>query len=149
MHRAPDPQQLGLRELEGSQGAGSGDQADLYRPSAEAAQAELEAFESGPWGNKFPTVAAAWRRAWDKVIPFFAFPADVRKVIYTTNFRRYLTQAPDPAKPTLNLQSSSRNPAPTPQSVTLPKSPVTFAEMRTHSAQTSTSKVSAGGWKSV
>ena len=27
----------------------------------------------------------AWRRAWDKVIPFFAFPPAVRKVIYTTN----------------------------------------------------------------
>jgi len=54
-------------------------------PSADAAQAELEAFESGPWGTQFPTVAAAWRRAWDKVIPFFAFPPEVRKVIYTTN----------------------------------------------------------------
>jgi putative transposase len=54
-------------------------------PSAEAALAELEAFEQGPWGRKFPTVVAAWRRAWDKVIPFFAFPPAVRKVIYTTN----------------------------------------------------------------
>ena len=54
-------------------------------PSAEAAQAELDAFERGPWGQKFPTVVAAWRRAWDKVIPFFAFPPAVRKVIYTTN----------------------------------------------------------------
>jgi putative transposase len=54
-------------------------------PSAEAAQAELEAFAHGPWGIKFPTVVAAWRRAWDKVIPFFAFPPEVRKVIYTTN----------------------------------------------------------------
>jgi putative transposase len=54
-------------------------------PSAEAALAELEAFEQGPWGQKFPTVVAAWRRAWDKVIPFFAFPPEVRKVIYTTN----------------------------------------------------------------
>jgi putative transposase len=54
-------------------------------PSAEAAQAELAAFEGGPWGSKFPTVAAAWRRAWDKVIPFFAFPPEVRRVIYTTN----------------------------------------------------------------
>jgi putative transposase len=53
--------------------------------SAEAALAELEAFEQGPWGQKFPTVVAAWRRAWDKVIPFFAFPPAVRKVIYTTN----------------------------------------------------------------
>jgi transposase-like protein len=54
-------------------------------PSAEAAQAELEAFEKGAWGQKFPTIVAAWRRAWDKVIPFFAFPPEVRKVIYTTN----------------------------------------------------------------
>ena len=54
-------------------------------PTAEAAQAELDAFAGGPWGIKFPTVATAWRRAWDKVIPFFAFPPEVRKVIYTTN----------------------------------------------------------------
>ena len=54
-------------------------------PSAEAAQAELDALADGPWGSKFPTVVAAWRRAWDKVIPFFAFPPEVRKVIYTTN----------------------------------------------------------------
>jgi putative transposase len=53
--------------------------------SAEAALAELDAFESGPWGKKFPTVVAAWRRAWDKVTPFFAFPPEVRRVIYTTN----------------------------------------------------------------
>ena len=49
-------------------------------PSAEAALAELDAFEVGPWGKKFPTVVAAWRRAWDKVIPFFAFrSADWRR----------------------------------------------------------------------
>jgi transposase-like protein len=54
-------------------------------PSAEAAEAELDAFEQGPWGQKFPTVVAAWRRAWSHVIPFFAFPPAVRRVIYTTN----------------------------------------------------------------
>ena len=54
-------------------------------PSAEAALAELDAFESGPWGKKFPTVVGAWRRVWDKVIAFFAFPPEVRRVIYTTN----------------------------------------------------------------
>jgi putative transposase len=53
--------------------------------SAEAAQAELDAFEQSAWGCKFPTVVAAWRRAWDRVIPFFAFPPAVRRVIYTTN----------------------------------------------------------------
>jgi len=53
--------------------------------NAEAAQAELDAFEAGPWGKKFPTVVAAWRRAWSHVIPFFAFPPQIRRVIYTTN----------------------------------------------------------------
>jgi transposase-like protein len=53
--------------------------------SAEAAEAELDAFERGPWGQKFPTVVAAWRRAWSHVIPFFAFPPQIRRVIYTTN----------------------------------------------------------------
>ena len=53
--------------------------------SAEAAEAELDAFEAGPWGQKFPTVVGAWRRAWDRVIPFFVFPPEVRRVIYTTN----------------------------------------------------------------
>lgn len=54
-------------------------------PSAEAASAALDAFARGPWGTKFPTVVASWRRAWTHVIPFFAFPPDVRRVLYTTN----------------------------------------------------------------
>ena len=54
-------------------------------PTAEAAEAALDAFEAGSWGERFPTVAAAWRRAWTRVVPFFAFPPDVRRVIYTTN----------------------------------------------------------------
>jgi transposase-like protein len=41
--------------------------------SAEAAEAALEAFEAGEWGRKFPTVVSAWRRAWDRVIPFLRF----------------------------------------------------------------------------
>jgi len=53
--------------------------------SAEAALAALEAFEDGPWGLKYPTIAQSWRRAWEHVIPFFAFPPEVRRVIYTTN----------------------------------------------------------------
>ena len=53
--------------------------------SAEAAQAALEAFAAGPWGAKYPTIAQSWERAWSHVIPFFAFPPAVRRVIYTTN----------------------------------------------------------------
>lgn len=54
-------------------------------PTLAAAEAALEAFEAGPWGQKHPMIGAAWRRAWERVIPFFAFPPAVRRVIYTTN----------------------------------------------------------------
>jgi transposase-like protein len=53
--------------------------------SAEAAAQALDEFERSAWGQKYPTVAASWRRAWDRVIPFFAFPPAVRRVVYTTN----------------------------------------------------------------
>ena len=53
--------------------------------SADAASAALDAFERSDWGARFPTVAPAWRRVWTHVIPFFAFPPAVRRIIYTTN----------------------------------------------------------------
>ncbi len=54
-------------------------------PSADLALGALDAFEHGEWGQRFPTIGAAWRRAWPRVIPFFAFPPEIRRVIYTTN----------------------------------------------------------------
>jgi putative transposase len=54
-------------------------------PSEAAARDALAAFDTGEWGQKHPTIAAAWRRNWERVIPFFAFPPDIRRVIYTTN----------------------------------------------------------------
>jgi transposase-like protein len=54
-------------------------------PSAEAAGELLEAFAAGPWGEKYPSIAASWRRSWEHVVPFFVFPPDIRRVIYTTN----------------------------------------------------------------
>ena len=52
----------------------------IYRAvNADAASAALDDFERGPWGRKFPTVVASWRRAWTHVIPFFAFPPEVRR----------------------------------------------------------------------
>lgn len=53
--------------------------------NAEAAEQALNEFETGPWGERFPTVAQSWRRHWAQIIPFFAFAAPVRKMIYTTN----------------------------------------------------------------
>jgi putative transposase len=54
-------------------------------PDADLAAAALETFAAGPWGQRYPAIVASWRRAWTHVIPFFAFPPDVRKVLYTTN----------------------------------------------------------------
>ena len=53
--------------------------------NADSAAQALDEFEAGPWGQRFPNIVATWRRAWDRVIPFFAFPPAVRKLIYTTN----------------------------------------------------------------
>jgi len=38
-----------------------------------------------PWGRKYSAIAQSWRRHWSEVIPFYAFPDDVRWIIYTTN----------------------------------------------------------------
>jgi transposase-like protein len=53
--------------------------------TAEAAREALDAFAQSGWGVKYPTIVQSWRRAWEHVIPFFAFPPQVRRVIYTTN----------------------------------------------------------------
>jgi putative transposase len=53
--------------------------------TADAAASALETFTESEWGKKFPTVPAMWRRQWEQVIPFFAYPPEVRKIIYTTN----------------------------------------------------------------
>ena len=50
----------------------------------EAAARALDYFEA-EWGERYPSIAPAWRRAWQEVIPFFVFPPAVRKIIYTTN----------------------------------------------------------------
>ena len=52
--------------------------------TAEQAEAELEAF-AGKWAGTHPTISQIWRRNWSYVTPFFAFPPEIRKVIYTTN----------------------------------------------------------------
>jgi putative transposase len=58
----------------------------IYRAeTAEAALAALDAFSQGPWGKKYPPIALIWKRQWEQVIPFFSYPVEVRKIIYTTN----------------------------------------------------------------
>src|ERR1700678_2805535 len=57
----------------------------IYRAeNADMAMVRLEEFEA-EWGKRYPAIGQAWRRAWEHVIPFFAFAPGIRKMIYTTN----------------------------------------------------------------
>ena len=57
----------------------------IYRAvSAEEAEENLQAF-SEKWDAKYPMISKSWKARWEQVIPFLAYPHDIRKVIYTTN----------------------------------------------------------------
>lgn len=55
-----------------------------HAENADAALLRLEDFEA-EWGKRYPAIGQIWRRAWEHVIPFFAFAPEIRKMIYTTN----------------------------------------------------------------
>ena len=57
---------------------------DYRAESADAAALRLDDFEE-KWSKKYPPIGQSWRRNWEQVIPFFAYPEPVRKIIYTTN----------------------------------------------------------------
>jgi putative transposase len=58
----------------------------IYRAvDAAAGETALSAFEGSFWGQKYPAIGQSWRRAWGEVVPFYAFPGDVRRILYTTN----------------------------------------------------------------
>jgi len=52
--------------------------------TAESAESALESFAE-KWDARFPNISRSWRDRWAQVIPFFAYPPEIRKVIYTTN----------------------------------------------------------------
>jgi putative transposase len=54
-------------------------------PTVEAAETALLAFAESDLGRRYPAAVATWENAWDRFIPFLAFPPDLRKIIYTTN----------------------------------------------------------------
>src|SRR5882672_13772 len=65
--------------------AAAGDLQLIYRSTtAEDAYFKLEAFAE-KWDGAYPTFSQMWRRNGEHLTPFFAYPADIRKVIYTTN----------------------------------------------------------------
>ena len=57
----------------------------VYRAkTAQVTALKLDEFEE-KWGDESPPIAPSWRRNWEPVIPFFTYPAEVHKIIYTTN----------------------------------------------------------------
>jgi putative transposase len=54
-------------------------------PSIEAAEAALLEFADSELGGRYPGAVRVWEDAWDRFIPFLAFPPELRKIIYTTN----------------------------------------------------------------
>jgi len=57
----------------------------IYTAStADEAEQRLVEFEA-KWGEAYPPIAQSWRRNWPRIIPFFDYPPEIRKVIYTTN----------------------------------------------------------------
>ena len=57
---------------------------------ADVARRALEDFDAGVWGRKYPAIAQSWRRNWEHVIPFFAFPVAARRIIYNNERHRIL-----------------------------------------------------------
>jgi len=67
----------------------------IYAAPTEAAAADaLDAFADSDLGRAYPAIDKSWRSAWEQVIPFFAFPPGIRKVLYTTNYREHQLPAP-------------------------------------------------------
>ena len=57
----------------------------VYRAATEAEAEQQSGHFAERWDARYPTISSLWRRHWVQAIPFFAFPAEIRKVTYTTN----------------------------------------------------------------
>lgn len=78
-------------------------------PTVEAAEMALDAFED-KWAGRFPSIAKSWRSNWVNLIPFFSYPPEIRKVIYTTN-------AIESMQSSLRKMTRQRGSFPNPESV--------------------------------
>ena len=65
-------------------GEATGEERELLRAEAHGAEQELERFAE-KWDHRYPMISAGWIEHWERIVPFLAFPPDVRRVVYTTN----------------------------------------------------------------
>jgi hypothetical protein len=84
------------------------------------AESELERF-AGTWDPRYPMISASWIEHWERIVPFLAFPPDVRRAVYTTNtiealnrqIRKIIkTRGSFPDEDSAASCSTSRSPAP-------------------------------------
>ena len=85
MRGAPDPGLNAIREHKDRKKFAAALKPIYTAANAKAARAEFDTFRDGPWGKKYPHAVATWEAAWERFIPFLAFPPELRRVIYTTN----------------------------------------------------------------
>jgi putative transposase len=83
LHRASGAGLAQLRALESAQAGGGRPAIDLSRGTAAEAEQHLAELE-GKW-KTYPSVSQVWRRNWARITPFFNYPPDIRRAIYTTN----------------------------------------------------------------
>ena len=57
----------------------------IYTAPTEAAAKEALGAFKGAWHNQYPTIVPMWERHWENIVPFLAYPKEIRRVIYTTN----------------------------------------------------------------
>jgi putative transposase len=57
----------------------------IYQAATAEAAAQEREFFAARWDQKYPTISALWKRHWEQITPLFAFPPEIRKIIYTTN----------------------------------------------------------------
>src|SRR3954453_9523176 len=84
LHCSSSPAQLGVRRLQGPQSRGGGAEGDLPGRGRDSRRGRSGRFRGRPLGP-YAAIAPSWRRAWGEVVPFYAFPAEVRRLLYTTN----------------------------------------------------------------
>jgi putative transposase len=57
----------------------------IYQAVSEETARENLGIFAGQWDGKYPTISKSWQANWQRIIPFFAYPEDIRRIIYTTN----------------------------------------------------------------
>jgi putative transposase len=57
----------------------------IYKAATEDQALEAHVGFDDQWGARYPMITETWRRSWERFIPFFAFPEEIRRIVYTTN----------------------------------------------------------------